>query len=112
LGDAKYQLCALVSYPRGKSPWYTLNRRVCGPRRGSGHFGVEKNLLLLLDIAQLFLSHPASSIVATLTTLFTLPMKINVILLNRNHLISLKTKPQAFLETIVDALPHYILTFS
>jgi hypothetical protein len=71
---------------------------VCGPRSGSGHFGVEKNLLLLLDVAQSFLSHPASSIVAALTTLFTLPMKINVILLNRNHLISLTTKSQAFFE--------------
>jgi hypothetical protein len=30
-------------YPQGKSLWYTLNRRLGGPKRGSGRGGEEKN---------------------------------------------------------------------
>jgi hypothetical protein len=39
-------------------------------------------------------------------------MQTNIITLNGNHLIPLTTPSQAFLKTILDALPHYILTFS
>jgi hypothetical protein len=30
-------------YPQGKSPWYTLDRRLDGPQSQSGHGGEEKN---------------------------------------------------------------------
>jgi len=30
-------------YPRGKSPWYPLDRRICGPQSRSGRDGEEKN---------------------------------------------------------------------
>jgi hypothetical protein len=41
-------------YPRRKSPWYSLNRRVGVPRIRSGRCGVEENLMPLLVI------HPSS----------------------------------------------------
>jgi len=34
-------------YPRGKSPWYPLNRRLSGPQSQSGRFGGKKNILFL-----------------------------------------------------------------
>jgi hypothetical protein len=30
-------------YSQGKSPWYTLDRRLGGPQSRSGHGGEEKN---------------------------------------------------------------------
>jgi hypothetical protein len=30
-------------HPQGKSPWYPLERRLCGPQSQSGHGGEEKN---------------------------------------------------------------------
>jgi hypothetical protein len=30
-------------YPQGKSPWCTLDRRLCGPQNRSGRGGEEKN---------------------------------------------------------------------
>jgi hypothetical protein len=30
-------------YPQGKSPWYVLDRRLCGPQNRSGCSGEEKN---------------------------------------------------------------------
>jgi hypothetical protein len=30
-------------YPQGKSPWYPLDRRLCGPQSRSGRGGEEKN---------------------------------------------------------------------
>jgi len=30
-----------------KQPWYVLQRRLCRPQTQPGHFGEEKNLLLL-----------------------------------------------------------------
>jgi hypothetical protein len=30
-------------YPQGNSPWYTLDRRLSGPQRRSGHGGGENN---------------------------------------------------------------------
>jgi len=37
------QLHALAAYPQGKSPWYPLDRRMCGPQSNSGRGGEEKN---------------------------------------------------------------------
>jgi hypothetical protein len=37
------QLHALPLYPQGKSPWYSLDRRLGGPQSQSGHGGKEKN---------------------------------------------------------------------
>jgi hypothetical protein len=33
----------LPLYPQGKSPWYPLDRRLCGPQSRFGHGGEEKN---------------------------------------------------------------------
>jgi hypothetical protein len=36
---------SLPLYPRGKSPWYTLYRRLGGPQSQSGSYGEEKHFL-------------------------------------------------------------------
>jgi hypothetical protein len=33
-------------YPRGKSPWYRLHRRLCWPQSRSGRCGVKKKSLI------------------------------------------------------------------
>jgi hypothetical protein len=40
----------LLQYPRGWSPQYPWYKRQGGALRKSGHYGIEKNLLLLLRI--------------------------------------------------------------
>jgi hypothetical protein len=41
--DGGVSFMTLLLYPRGKSPWYQLNRRVGGPQNRCGHGGDEKH---------------------------------------------------------------------
>jgi hypothetical protein len=50
-------------YPWGKSPWYTLNRRLGGPHSWSGFLGYKKNLLPMPGIKLQFLVCPTRSLV-------------------------------------------------
>jgi hypothetical protein len=47
-------------YPQGKSPRYTLDRRLGGPQSQSGHSGKEKNSQPLLEIELLIIQPIAS----------------------------------------------------
>jgi hypothetical protein len=41
--DLGGQLHAPAALIQGKSPWYSLDRRFCGPQSRSGHGGEEQN---------------------------------------------------------------------
>ena len=58
------------SYSRGKSPWYSLNRRLSGLRTRSGHCGEDKQFLSRIEPR--FLGVPACNLVNVPTTLFRL----------------------------------------
>jgi hypothetical protein len=61
-------------YPRGKSPWFTLDRSLGGPRDHSGRYGVEKNSQplpglkapIIQDVAQRFTTELYCNIVTNL----------------------------------------------
>jgi hypothetical protein len=57
-------------YPRGKSPWHPLNRRLGGLQGLSGNFREKKNLLPLLGIKPCFLHHIAHSLITIQTMLY------------------------------------------
>jgi hypothetical protein len=42
--EVSCQLHAPAALPLGKSPWYSLDRRLGGPQSRSGRGGVEKNI--------------------------------------------------------------------
>jgi hypothetical protein len=59
-------------YSWGKSCWYLLNGRVGWSKSQSGHFGEQKNFMLLPGIAPHFLGFPACSLVIVPGMLFCL----------------------------------------
>jgi len=71
--EVSCQLHAQVTYLRVQSPLCTLNRKICGPRRQSRQFRVEKNLLFLLEMDGSYFNHSARSKVTRLTTLSKTP---------------------------------------
>jgi hypothetical protein len=41
--EVRGQLHAPAALPQGKSPWYPLDRRLCGPQSRAARRGEEKN---------------------------------------------------------------------
>jgi hypothetical protein len=60
---------ALSLYPQGKSPWYSLDRRLGGPQNLSGCGGEEKNSQPPQGIKHQNPDPPAHSLVTILTEL-------------------------------------------
>lgn len=56
-------------YPQGRSPWYALNKKLCGLQNLSGCFGNETNMSVLPGINPQFLRYPDNSLVTIGTDL-------------------------------------------
>jgi hypothetical protein len=63
------QLHAPAALPPGKSPWYPLDRRLCGPQSRSGRGGEEKNFQSLPGVEHLIIQPVARRYTAELSRL-------------------------------------------
>jgi hypothetical protein len=82
----------IYNWENSPPPQYPLDRMLGGPQSLSGHCGEEKNLLTMLGIEPLLLSHPTHSVVTIPTKLPQLPVSLLLknIKLKHTHMKSCK----------------------
>jgi hypothetical protein len=71
-------------YPQGKSPWYTLDRRLDGPQSRSGRGGEEKDFQPLKTLEPLIIQPVAQMMMMMMmmmTTTTTMMMMIIIIII-------------------------------